>query len=328
MPELRTRYMGLELDNPIIVSSSGLTQSLEGVRRCADAGAGAVVLKSIFEEQIVNEVDGLVRAGAGEAWHPEAAEYIARYGREDAVRAYLELIREAKQEVSIPVLASIHCATGGGWTDFARRAEDAGADGLELNVFVPPSDPRRNGTANEQVYFDIAGEGTGKVDIPVALKIGSYFSGLSQTVVKLSHTGVRGLVLFNRFFRIDFDIENLQVVPANIFSSPEETVVPLRWISILSGRTGCDLAAATGVHDGAGVVKQILAGAAAVQVCSVLYQKEIEHLRLMLGEVRSWMERQGFLSLSQFRGKLSSGRSENPSSYERVQFMKTTTGIE
>ena len=328
MSELSTRYMGLRLDNPIIVSSSGLTDSVDGVRRCADAGAGAVVLKSIFEEQIAAEVDGLARVGTGAAWHPEAEEYVSRYGREDAVTAYLELIGGSKREVSVPVIASIHCVSSGSWTDFARRAEQAGADGLELNVFVLPSDPRRDSTANEKVCFDVARDVKSKVSIPVSLKIGSYFSGLSRTVVELSRTGLDGLVLFNRFFRIDFDIENLSLAPANIFSAPEEIVVPLRWISILSGQVGCDLAAATGIHDGAGAVKQLLAGAAAVQVCSALYQNKLDHLGVMLGQIRSWMERHDFSSVQQFRGRMSSKASDNPAAYERVQFMKATTGIE
>lgn len=328
MSDLSTRYMGLQLENPIVVSSSGLTSSVEGVRRCADAGAGAVVLKSIFEEQIAAEVNGLVRAGTGEAWHPEAEEYITRYGREDAVRTYLELIAAAKREVAIPVIASIHCVSAGSWTDFARRAEQAGADGLELNVFVLPSDPRRDGAANEKVYFDVAREVKRKVSIPVSLKIGSHFSGLAQTAVKLSQTGLDALVLFNRFFRIDFDIENLALVPANIFSTPEETVVPLRWISILSGQVGCDLAAATGVHDGAGAVKHLLAGAAAVQVCSALYRNDPEYVGVMLGQIRSWMDRHAFSTIPQFRGRMSSKASQNPAAYERVQFMKATAGIE
>jgi dihydroorotate dehydrogenase (fumarate) len=326
--DLSTRYMGLQLENPIIVSSSGLTQSVEGVRRCAEAGAGAVVLKSIFEEQIDADVDALQNSGVGKSWHPEAEEYIGRYGREEAARHYLELIGAAKREVGIPVIASVHCVSAGAWTDFARRAEHAGADALELNVFVLPSDPRRDGPANERVLFDVAEAVTSKVSIPVSLKVGSYLSGLSRTLVELSRTAVRGLVLFNRFFRVDFDIENIELVPAKIFSGPDEIVVPLRWISILSGQVDCDLAASTGVHDGAGVVKQLLAGAAAVQVCSVLYEKDVEHVRSLLGETRNWMERHGFDSINRFRGKLSAAASSNPAAYERVQFMKATAGIE
>jgi dihydroorotate dehydrogenase (fumarate) len=326
--DLTTRYMGLRLENPIIASSSGLTSNVDGVRRCAEAGAGAIVLKSIFEEQISAEVDGLARAGSGEAWHPEAEEYISRYGREDAVSGYLDLIAAAKREVSVPVLASIHCVSAGSWTDFARRAEEAGADALELNLFILPSDPRRDGAANERVYFDVAREVKSRISIPVAMKIGPHFSGLSRTLVELSRTGLDGLVLFNRFFRIDFDIEKLEMVPARIFSSPEETVVPLRWISILSGRVGCDLAAATGVHDGTAVVKHLLAGAAAVQVCSALYEHEPDYLGVMLGQLRDWMQRHDFSSLKEFRGRLSASASSNPAAYERVQFMKATAGIE
>jgi dihydroorotate dehydrogenase (fumarate) len=328
MLDLSTRYMGLHLRNPIIVSSSGLTQTLEGVQRCADAGAGAVVLKSIFEEQIEAEVKGVQGSIGDSAWHPEAEEYIARFGREEAVGVYLRLIREAKQALPIPVIASVHCVTAGAWTEFAERVEEAGADALELNVFVLPSDPKRDARETEQVYFDIAREVTRRVSIPVALKVGSYFSALSQTLVELSRTGIRGLVLFNRFFHIDFDIERLELVPARIHSVPEEMVVPLRWISILSGRVACDLAATTGVHDGEGVVKQLLAGASAVEVCSKLYEKDVSYMRAMLAQMTDWMGRKGFRTVDQFRGKMSQAQQENPAAYERVQFMKATAGVE
>jgi dihydroorotate dehydrogenase (fumarate) len=326
--QLATKYLGLELPAPVIVSSSGLTQTVDGVRRCAAAGAGAVVLKSIFEEQITSEVDGLVDQSESPGWHPEAEEYLTRYGREDAVSGYLALIREAKRAVDIPVIASVHCVTAGAWTDFAERMEQAGADALELNVFVLPSDPRRDAKANEKVYFDIARAVKRKISIPVALKIGRYFSGLSQFVTKLSYSGVDGLVLFNRFVKLDFDIEEQRIVPASIFSHPEELALPLRWISILSGQVGCNLAAATGVHDGAAVVKQLLAGASAVQVCSALYQREIEYVGTMLDDVRVWMERHGYTSVDEFRGRMSQSQSLNPAAYERVQFMMATAGIE
>jgi dihydroorotate dehydrogenase (fumarate) len=325
--DISTSYMGLRLGNPVIVSSSGLTETIEGVRRCAAAGAGAVVLKSIFEEEIEQETESLLESTEGYKWHPEASEYLERYGREEAVARYLALVREAKKAVSIPVIASVHCVTAGVWTDFASRLQRAGADALELNLFVLPSDPRRDAKANEKVYFDAARKVTRKVSIPVALKIGPYFSGLSQTLVELSRTGIGSLVLFNRFFRIDFDIEEMKLVPARLFSSPDEIAVPLRWISILSGRVACDLAAATGIHDGAGIVKQLLAGAAAVQVCSALYEHEVEHLGTMLAQLRDWMARHGFGSIDEFRGKLGQSKGRNPAAYERVQFMRATTGV-
>ena len=324
MTDLSTKYMGLDLENPVIVGSSGLTASVESVRQCAEAGAGAVVLKSIFEEQILAEVEGLVEASEPLYWHAEAANYIASYGRENAVGAYIDLIREAKKAVSIPVIASVHCVSSGTWTEFAARVEQAGADGLELNVFVMPSDPRRGGRENEQVYFDILDSVKSKVSIPVALKIGAFFSGLSQTAVRLSQSDVDSLVLFNRFFRFDFDIEKLELVPAEYLSSPDEMLKPLRWISILSEQVDCELVATTGVYDGAGVVKQLLAGATAVQMCSALYKNGVGYLGQVLDEVRSWMARHNYSSIDQFRGKMSQGESENPAAYERVQFMKTS----
>lgn len=326
--DLTTRYMGLTLRNPVIVSSSGLTQTVEAVKKCEAAGAGAVVLKSIFEEEIQREIDGLLKASEATAWHPEAEEYISRFGRDNAVGRYLHLIREARQAVSIPVMASIHCASPGAWTDFARRIEEAGAHAIELNLFVLPSDPRRDGPANEKVYFDIAEAVSARVGIPVALKVGAYFSGLSHTLARLSRTGIRGLVLFNRFYRMDFDIENLRLTPAAFLSQPDEIVVPLRWISILSGTVECDLAAATGVHDGAGVVKHLLAGAAAVQVCSVLYRNGIETIGTILDDLGAWMERHGYESIDRFRGRMRQDRSSNPAGYERVQFMKFSGELE
>lgn len=327
MTDLSTTYLGLRLENPVLVASSGLTNSFDGVRRAADAGAGAVVLKSIFEEQIDAEGGMLDSSGDTVGYRLEAEEYLARYGREEAVGPYLELIREAKRAVSVPVIASVHCVTSGAWTDFAARVEQAGADALELNVFVLPADARRSGLDNEKVYFDVASAVTRKVSIPVALKIGPYFSGLAHTLVKLSRSGIRGLVLFNRFFPIDFDLETMELVPGVVYSTPAEMQLSLRWISILSGRVHCDLAASTGVHDGAAVVKQLLAGASAVEVCSALYQNGVPHLAAMVRELGEWMERQGFERIAQFRGSLSQKHVRNPAAYERVQFMRAA-GVE
>ncbi len=319
--------MGLSLPNPLIVGSSGLTQSVQGVARCAEAGAGAVVLKSIFEEQILAEIDSMMDATRKSFWHTEAADYITQYGTDDAVGKYLELIRECRKAVRIPVIASVHCVSAGAWTQFAKDAQDAGADALELNVFVLPADPRRDGQANEQVYADILGEVKKQMTIPVALKIGSYFSGLSQTIETLGLTA-DALVLFNRFYRMDFDIEKMTVTAGSHLSHPDEAEMPLRWISILSDRVKCDLAASTGIHDGADAVKQLLAGARAVQVCSALYQKEVGHLGRMLQEMTGWMDRHGFTAIDDFRGRMSQGRSGNPVAYERVQFMKHSVGLE
>lgn len=326
MIDLTTRYMGLELRAPVVVGSSGLTASVEGVRRCAEAGAGAVVLKSVFEEQITAELADLGEESTALLEHPEAREYIARYGRDHAVSEYLDLLRDAKRAVDIPVIPSIHCAAGGAWIEFARKLEEAGADGLELNVFLMPSNVHREGREYEEATLDIARTVSSSVSIPVALKIGPFFSGLANTVRTLSRSGVKALVLFNRFYRFDFDVEKLEVVPDRTFSRPEEAAGPLRWISMLSGHVSCDLVASTGIHDGAGVVKQLLAGATGVQMCSALYENGIEHLAHVLDQVRSWMERQSYGSLPEFRGRMSHRVSDNPEAYERVQFMAVTEG--
>jgi len=321
---LATRYMGLSLRNPVIVSSSGITQSVDGVVRCADAGAGAVVLKSVFEEEISAEARGTVDQSHFPTSFPEGQDYVERYSREKAFSFYLELLSRAKQAVSIPVIASVHCVSAAGWTEYTHRLQEAGADAVELNVFVLPTDPKREPRSYEEVYFQVAEAVRRKVSIPVALKIGSYFSGLARTAVELSRS-VDALVLFNRFYRLDIDVEEMRVIPAGPFSDPAEGVIPMRWISLLAGRVECDLAANSGVHDGAGVIKQLLAGATAVQLCSALYRRSaIEYLSTIIGEIEDWMTRHEFDSIDEFRGKLSQEQSSDPAAHERVQFILQT----
>jgi dihydroorotate dehydrogenase (fumarate) len=328
VPNLSTRYMGLALENPIIVGSSGLTSSVDRVKECQAAGAGAVVLKSVFEEQITAEAARIREEAGTSYWHPEAEEYIREYGRHHAAEAYIDLIKACKDAVSIPVIASIHCVSDGGWTEFAHKVEHAGADALELNLFVLPSDPRRDGRENEQVYFDVIESVRGVSRIPLALKIGSSFSSVSNMCIALSNMDIQALVLFNRFYRFDFDVENLKLVPAPYVSSPEEMTIPLRWVSILAGRVGCDIAATTGIHDGVGVVKQLLAGANAVQVCSALYKHGLGHLRVMRDGLSDWMDRHGVAGVDEFRGKMCRDASSDPAAYERVQFMKGSVAVE
>jgi len=326
--DLSTSYMGLTLPSPIIAGSCKLTSSLDGVRACAEAGAGAVVLKSIFEEQILAEAAQQQSAADEGAWHTEAYDYIQQYSRESSLDRYLALIRDAKQAVPIPIIASVHCVSADRWLEFAERVEKAGADALELNAFVLPSDLAREPRDLEQVYFDLATAVTQRVKIPVALKLGSYFTSLGRTVAQLSHTPIDGLVLFNRFYQPDIDIERKRLIPAKFLSHPHEISLPLRWIAILAGNAGCDLCASTGIDDGKGVVKQLLVGAAAVQVVSTLYRNGVAHIAPMLDELREWMERHGHTSLADFRGSMSRGESEDPLAYERVQFMKAVAGIE
>jgi len=327
-PNLTTRYLGLELPSPIMVGSSGLTGSLDGVKRCAAAGAGAVVLKSLFEEQITAEVGKVLQAAETPNWHAEAAEYITGYGHENAVGEYLRLIEAAKQAVAIPVIPSIHCVSAHQWPTFAKRVEAAGADALELNVFVLPTDPRRDGRENEQLYVDVLDEVKKTVSLPVALKISPFFSSLVGMVSRLSRHGADGVVMFNRFFQPDLDLERLQLAAGPFFSTPQEMYLPLRSVAQLAGKVECDLAATTGIHDGAAVVKMLLAGAAAVQVASSLYKNGIEHLTAMRDEVTGWMQRHEIGEVRKIRGRMSQDVWRDPTAFDRVQFMKQTAGLE
>ncbi|MBC8320632.1 MAG: dihydroorotate dehydrogenase-like protein [Bacteroidetes bacterium] len=328
MASLETNYMGLKLKNPIIVGSSGLTNSVENIIEIAKEGAGAVVLKSLFEEQLNMTANRTFEQGDFSNYYPEALDYIQNYSSENDVANYLNLIKACKASVDIPIIASINCMTDNEWVNFAKKIEDAGADGLELNVFVLPSDPNKSSKDNEKVYFDIVEKVTNIVNIPVALKLSYYFSGLAKTMEMLSWTSIKSLVLFNRFFSPDIDINNFEIKSSNIFSTPSDLAQSLRWVAMLSANIKCDIAASTGVHDGKAVIKQLLAGATTVQIASVLYKKGFKEIPIMLREINNWMSEKNFDTIEQFRGKMSFKQSNNPAAYERVQFMKYFSGIE
>ncbi len=329
MANLETSWMGLKLKNPIIAGSSGLTNSVENIVELERNGVGAVVLKSLFEEQIANKVNNTMEQGEFANYYPEAEDYIRNYTHGNDLSVYLELIRSAKQSVKIPVIASINCVSDSNdWVSFAKKVEDAGADALELNIFILPSDPEKSGEENEKVYFKIIDKVTKAVSIPVAVKISYYFSGLAQFITKLSWTGIKGIVLFNRFFSPDIDIDKMEVKSSFVFSSPSELAISLRWIAMMSHHVKCELAASTGIHSGEAVIKQLLAGAEVVQIASVLYKKGFSEIGIMNRVLEEWMEKNNFNSLDDFRGKLSIAEYENPAAYERVQFMKHYSGIE
>ncbi len=329
MANLETTYMGLKLKSPIIAASSGLTNSVENIVELEKNGVGAVVLKSLFEEQIANEVSHTLEQGEAGNYYPEAEDYIRNYTQSNDLSIYLDLIRTAKQVVKIPVIASINCVSGSDdWISFAKKIEGAGADALELNIFILPSDPNKEGEENEQVYFDIAEKVTKEISIPVALKISYYFSGLVRFVTKLSWTDIKGIVLFNRFFSPDIDIDKMEVKSSFVFSDPASLAQSLRWVAMLSSHVKCDIAASTGIHSGEAVIKQLLAGAQVVQIASVLYKKGFKEIEVMTKVLEDWMDKKNFNSLDDFRGKLSIAEYENPAAYERVQFMKHYSGIE
>lgn len=323
MTDLSVNYMGLKLKSPIVVGSSNLSSSLSNIKKIEAAGAGAVVLKSIFEEEIYHEYEDVLKNDMAE--FGESDEYLDYFDfkiKEDNIKKYITLIEEAKKAVKIPVIGSINCTSGHEWTYFAKKIQEAGADALELNVFIMPMNFKKSSEEIEKIYFDIATQIKQELTIPVALKISYYFSNLADTVVKLSNTGIDGIILFNRFFSPDFDIDNFKVVPTNVLSNPSDLYQSLRFVSILANRTNCDLIASTGVNDGASVIKQLLAGAQATQVVSVLFEKGIGYVATMLDEVKAWMEKHNFNSIDDFRGKMSQTASDNPAVYERVQFMK------
>jgi dihydroorotate dehydrogenase (fumarate) len=328
MANLSTSYMGLKLKNPIIVGSSGLTNSVENIKEAAANGAAAIVLKSLFEEQIMHLAQHTLLQDSAANLYPEAEDYIRQYTRANDVENYLKLIRESKKAVDIPIIGSINCVSSHEWTDFAIKIAEAGADALELNIFVLPSDPLRSGEQNEAVYFEILDKITRIVNIPVAAKISYYFSSLSKMALKLSWTGIKGLVMFNRFFSPDIDIERMELRASNVFSTPAELSVSLRWVAMLSNKVQCDIAASTGIHDGKAMIKQLLAGAKAVQIASVLYKKGFREIQVMLDELQRWMEHHNYTSTDQFIGKMSIKQIDNPAAWERVQFMRHFSGIE
>lgn len=323
MADLTTKFLGLTLRNPLIVGSSGLTDTVEKVKNAEKAGAGAVVLKSLFEEEIIAEMEEAMHRMTSRPFvYPETFDYMDEEEEEDSVRKYLRLIRESKDAVHIPVIASINCVSSQKWTYFAKEIQDAGADALELNLFILPTDFERTAAENEKLYFDIVAEVKKVVDIPILLKVSYYASNLGQMLQKLSKSGIAGLTLFNRFYSPDFNLETYQVVSTNVLSQPTDLPISLRWIAVMADRVECDLAASTGVHDGEALIKQILAGADAVQVVSALYKHGVEYIESILDEVGRWMDHEGYEKPEDFRGKLSQSKSSNPAAYERVQFLK------
>jgi len=338
MNDFSTTFMGLPLRNPIIAGSSGLMNNLDYLKQLDNAGVGAVVLKSIFEEQIRIESEHFLDSDnskakewksilqgieqQGDYYYDEAMTYINQFAKEHTLDRYLSFISEAKKCLSVPVIASIHCVSQYHWSYFAKLIEEAGADALELNVYVLPSDAGRTSAENEQVYFDVIEQVMKGISIPVSLKIGYYFSSLVQTVTKLSQTGISALTLFNRPYHPDIDIEQLKLSSNHIYSSPDEYIQTLRWVAILSGRVQCDIAASTGIHDYTSVVKQLLAGASAIQIASALYAGGPQAIGQLLSGMGEWMQRHNFQTIKQFKGMFSQDKIENPAALERVQFMK------
>jgi len=321
--------MGLTLKNPIIVSSSDLTRNLEGVKQCAEAGAGAVVLKSIFEEQFILESDIPLEDYTA---YPEALDYMRSGGLlEYAPRQMVEMIREAKQQVDIPIIASINCQTPKLWTRFARQLQDAGADAVELNLYILPVDLESPCTTIEDTHLEVLKQVKAEISIPVSMKLTSEFTSIAHLSKRLVDHGCDALVLFNWFLEPDIDVKS-QMTRNRIGKGNFYQV--LKWIALLSGRVESSLAASGGVERGHDVVKQILAGASAVQVCSLFYRKGLAEIRNLLRELEDWMGEHGYSGLDDFRGELSFKQQElnkrglgEAGSYMRAQYLKTISHL-
>lgn len=321
---LTTNYLGLFLKNPIVASSSPLSHNVDSIRRLEDAGAAAVVMYSLFEEQITFDsfyVDYYLTSSTNSyaeslSYFPEMESYNVWPDE------YMNLIRRAKEAVDIPVIGSLNGVSAGGWTDYAALIEEAGADAIELNVYYIPTNENLKGTEIENIYLEILREVKSSVSIPIAIKLSPYFSATANMAKRLVEEGANGLVLFNRFYQPDIDLETLEVVPRLVLSNSAELRLPLRWVAILYGRLMADLAITTGIHTSQDVLKALMAGAKVTMMASELLQNGIRRISVILDEIRSWMNTHEYESVAQMIGSMSQQHCAEPAAFERANYMK------
>ena len=321
---LRTNYLGMDLKNPIVASSSPLSHTVDSIRRLEDAGAAAVVMYSLFEEQIgfdsyyidYHLTQGIESYAESISYVPDMQSY--NVGPD----AYLNLIRRAKEAVDIPVIGSLNGTSVGGWTDYAALIEDAGADALELNIYYLPANTQITGGEVESLYLDILAAVRQAVTIPVAVKLSPFFSSIANMASRLSDHGADGLVLFNRFYQPDLDLENLEVAPRLVLSSSDDLRLPLRWVAILYGRLNVDLAITSGIHTSHDVIKGLMAGAKVTMMASELLQKGIPRIGQVLNELVNWLKEHEYESVMQMIGAMSQKHCAEPAAFERANYMK------
>ncbi len=321
--DLSTTYLGLPLRSPLVASSSPITSRLETLVRLDDAGVGAVVLPSLFEEQIEHEeleIARLLSTGTdsfseASGVFPELLDY------DTGPDSYLELVSRAKAELSVPVVASLNGTSVGGWLRYARLLEEAGADALELNLYTVAADPERTGTDLEAEMLELVGTVADAVQVPVAVKLSPYWSSLANLAVRLEQSGAAGLVLFNRFYQPDLDLESLEAVPHLVLSSSDELRLPLRWIGLLRGRVGCSLAATTGVHTADDAAKALLVGADITMMASALLRRGPEHVAVVLDGLQRWLDENEYDSVEQMKGSAAQHTGPDPTGFERANYL-------
>lgn len=322
--DLTTKYLGINLKNPIVPSASPLSRSLDSMKRLEDSGASAIVMYSLFEEEIVHEsaeLDHYLHYGTesfAEAltYMPSAAEYNLEPD------AYIDLLRKAKESLSIPVIPSLNGITSGGWIKYAKYFEEAGADAVELNVYYIPTDPRLTSRDVEERYLDVLTAVRDSVKIPIAVKLSPYFSSLSNVVEKIVKAGANGLVMFNRFYQPDIDLNQLEVVPGVTLSDSTANRLPMRWIAIFYGRLKASLAATSGIHTAEDVLKLVMAGADVTMMCSALLQHGPGHIQKVLTDLNKWMEEHEYVSIEQMKGSMSQKSVADPAAFERANYVK------
>jgi dihydroorotate dehydrogenase (fumarate) len=330
MIDLSTEYLGLNLRTPLVPSASPLSQEVSSLRRLEDAGASAVVLYSLFEEQLRQEsleLDHHLNQGTDSfaeslTFFPQPSEF--RLGPD----GYLDLIRKAKEAVKIPIIASLNGTTVGGWTQYAHQIQQAGADALECNIYYIPTDPHLSSAQVEQTYIEIVNSVKSAVTIPVAVKISPFFSNMANMAARLDAAGANGLVLFNRFYQPDIDLEELEIKPNVLLSGPQALRLPLTWIGILYGRVKASLAATSGIHESQDVIKLLMVGASVTMLCSSLLRNGINHIRSLEQGLKDWMENHEYESVKQMQGSMSQLRCPDPGAFERAQYMRAVKGIQ
>lgn len=318
----KTKYLGLELNSPIIVGSCGLTADVDKMVEMEAAGAGAVILKSVFEEQIIYDIKRNTHVVAPTDNYGDSYEYIAAHVADDSLNKHFQMIRSAKQRLSIPVIGSINCFSYENWITYAIKFQEAGCDALELNMAILPYETNLSADDVERTFTQIINTLRKSVSIPVSIKVGTYFTDMAKQLQQLSWMGVQGVTLFNKSVQVDIDTENECLKNTSYLSAPEDLHNTLRWTAIMSKKMRCDLAASTGVYSGDDVVKLLLAGATTVQVVSCLYKNGVSYLRDLNNGLTSWMEKKGYESIDKFRGKLAVQPNDHASVAMRTQFMK------